>query len=73
MVVTKKIEDFIYKIVAEVEKEGKTKFSTCDYRGWDRDIWDFRHTIFEKLRARNYGVSASMNWGVMDVTVILKF
>ena len=68
-----KINNFVRETANVVEKEGKSKFSICDHRNWDRDLWDYRETIFRKLRERKYNVSTSINWGVMDVTVTLQF
>jgi hypothetical protein len=52
-----------------VKESGSSKFSTCDYRGWDKDIWNHRHQIIDKLRDKGLNISTQINWGVLDVTI----
>jgi hypothetical protein len=52
-----------------VAKTGSSSFSTCDYRGWDKDIWNHRHSIIDKLVSTGYRVESAVNHGVLDVTI----
>ena len=53
----------------QVAKTGSSSFSTCDYRGWDKDIWNHRHSIIDKLVSTGYRVESAVNHGVLDVTI----
>ena len=55
--------------VDRVTKTGSSTFSTCDYRGWDKDIWNHRHSIIDKLVSTGYRVESSVNHGVLDVAI----
>jgi len=68
----KKINDFINLQVNYVEKEGKTKFSTCNHSNWDNDIWAYKDIIIKKLKDRGYSVTQSVSYGVTDVIVTLS-
>ena len=35
--------------IDRIAKTGSSSFSTCDYSGWDKDIWNHRHSIIDKL------------------------
>ena len=52
-----------------VAETGSSSFSTCDYRGWDKDIWNHRHSIIDKLVSTGYCVESAVNHGVLDVTI----
>lgn len=55
--------------VERVAKKGSSSFSTCDYSGWDKDIWNYRHSIIDKLIDQGYRVESAVNHGVLDVTI----
>jgi hypothetical protein len=52
-----------------VAETGSSSFSTCDYRGWDKDIWNHRHSIIDKLIDLGFNVESAVNHGVLDVTI----
>ena len=35
--------------VERVAEKGSSSFSTCDHYSWDKDIWNYRHSIIDKL------------------------
>ena len=53
-------------LVQYVEKEGKTRLSTCDYRGWCKKTWNSISLIETIMRKRGYGVSMQVNHQVQD-------
>ena len=53
----------------QVAEKGSSSFSTCDYHGWDKDIWNYRHSIIDKLVSTGYCVESAVNHGVLDVTI----
>ena len=53
----------------QVAEKGSSSFSTCDYRGWDKDIWNHRHSIIDNLVTKGYRVESAVNHGVLDVTI----
>ena len=55
--------------VERVAETGSSSFSTCDYNGWDKDIWNHRHSIIDKLVSTGYRVESAVNHGVLDVTI----
>ena len=55
--------------VEQVAETGSSSFSTCDYRGWDKDIWNHRHSIIDNLVTKGYRVESAVNHGVLDVTI----
>jgi hypothetical protein len=66
--------DLKAKLIKIAEKEmeyanrdGSSKLSTCDYRGWDKDVWKYRKEIIQKIRDCGYNVSVSVAWGVTDI------
>jgi|TARA_B100000902_G_scaffold369992_1_gene394697 hypothetical protein len=52
-----------------VAETGSSSFSTCDYSGWDKDIWNYRHSIIDKLIDLGFNVESAVNHGVLDVTI----
>ena len=64
-----KLKENIQHHVDRVAKTGSSSFSTCDYRGWDKDIWNHRHSIIDKLVSTGYRVESSVNHGVLDVAI----
>ena len=55
--------------VYRVAETGSSSFSNCDYRGWDKDIWNHRHSIIDNLVTKGYRVESAVNHGVLDVTI----
>ena len=55
-----------------VAETGSSSFSTCDYSGWDKDIWNYRYSIIDKLKDEGYRVESAVNHGVLDVTITAK-
>lgn len=55
-----------------IKEGGSSRFSTCDHYNWDKDIWNYRHSIINKLRDEGLNVSSKMNWGVLDITITKK-
>jgi len=55
--------------VDRVTEKGSSSFSTCDYSGWDKDIWNYRHSIIDKLIDLGFNVESAVNHGVLDVTI----
>ena len=55
-----------------VKKSGSSRLETCDHYLWDKDIWNHRHTIINKLRDEGLNVRSQMNWGVLDITITEK-
>jgi|11BtaG_2_1085332.scaffolds.fasta_scaffold04484_9 hypothetical protein len=46
---------------------GSSVLSTCDERGWDKDVWNNKKEIIKKLRDCGYKVSVKVGWGVTDI------
>ena len=55
--------------IDRIAETGSSSFSTCDYSGWDKDIWRHRHSIMDKLTDEGYRVESAVNHGVLDVTI----
>jgi hypothetical protein len=55
--------------VDRVNKKGSSSFSTCDHYSWDKDIWNYRNSIIDKLIDLGFNVNTQMNWGVLDITI----
>ena len=55
--------------IDRVALTGSSTFSTCDYRGWDKDIWTHRHSIIDKLSDMGFNISQGVNHGVLDVVI----
>jgi hypothetical protein len=55
--------------IDRIAETGSSSFSTCDYSGWDKDIWNHRHSIIDKLVSTGYRVESSVNHGVLDVVI----
>jgi hypothetical protein len=64
-----KINKNIAYHVERVAEKGSSSFSTCDYSGWDKDIWNYRHSIIDKLIDLGLNVESAVNHGVLDVTI----
>ena len=50
------------------DENGSSKFSTCNNRNWDKDVWNFRNSIIETIKKRGYNVTTETNHGVLDIT-----
>jgi len=55
--------------VERVAEKGSSSFSTCDHYSWDKDIWNYRHSIIDRLVSTGYRVESEVNHGVLDVTI----
>lgn len=55
-----------------IKEGGSSKFSTCDHYNWDKDIWNHRHSIVDKLIDLGFNVDSQMNYGVLDITITKK-
>ena len=64
-----KLNKVISKQVEMVNKYGSNTLSTCDHYNWDRDIWNHRHSIIDKLIGLGFNVDSQMNHGVLDITI----
>ena len=64
-----KLNKLINDHVERITETGSSTFSTCDYHGWDKDIWNHRHSIIDKLVSTGYRVESAVNHGVLDVTI----
>lgn len=66
-----KLNKAINNHVERVNKTGSSTFSTCEqgWNGWDKDIWNYRHSIIDKLIDLGFNVDTQTNWGVLDVTI----
>ena len=67
-----KLNKVISKQVEMVNKHGSNTLSTCDHYNWDRDIWNYRHSIVDKLIDLGFNVDTQMNWEVLDITTTKK-
>lgn len=72
MTLQQKILNFVDNEAKYVERDGSTKFSTCDHRNWDQDIYNQLGAITTALRERGYEVTTQINYGVTDVTIVKK-
>ena len=64
-----KLKENIQYHVDRVAKTGSSSFSTCDHYSWDKDIWNYRYSIIDKLTDEGYRVESAVNHGVLDVTI----
>ena len=64
-----KLNKVISKQVEMVNKYGSNTLSTCDHYNWDRDIWNHRYSIVDKLIDLGFNVESQMNHGVLDITI----
>ena len=63
-----KLNKVISKQVEMVNKYGSNTLSTCDHYNWDKDIWNYRNSIIDKLIDLGFNVDSQMNHGVLDIT-----
>jgi hypothetical protein len=64
-----KLNKVISKQVEMVNKYGSNTLSTCDHYNWDRDIWNHRYSIIDKLIDLGFNVESQMNHEVLDITI----
>ena len=64
-----KLNKVISKQIEIVNKHGSNTLSTCDHYNWDRDIWNHRNSIVDKLIDLGFNVDSQMNHGVLDITI----
>jgi len=64
-----KLNKVISKQIEIVNKYGSNTLSTCDHYNWDRDIWNHRYSIVDKLIDLGFNVDSQMNHGVLDITI----
>lgn len=65
-----KLTAFADKQIKWVEENGSGSFSTCNYSGWDYDIWNHKHSIMDYIRSKGYTVTSKTNHGVLDVSIV---
>ena len=72
-----KIEDIKEKLIAFGDKhiayaneDGNSNFNTCNYSGWDVDIWNHKHSIMAYIRSKGFDVTSKTNHGVLDVYIV---
>ena len=64
-----KLNKVISKQVEMVNKYGSNTLSTCDHYNWDKDIWNYRNSIVDKLIDLGFNVDSQVNHGVLDITI----
>ena len=64
-----KLNKVISKQVEMVNKYGSNTLSTCDHYNWDKDIWNHRYSIVDKLIDLGFNVDSQVNHGVLDITI----
>jgi len=66
------IQNLIDGMVDRVENDGTAKLSVCDARGWDKNLWNYRHQIMDALKGKGYVINSSTNYEVLDIVVTKK-
>lgn len=66
------LKRFIEQQIKYAEKDGSTRFATCDARHWDQDIYAHRHAIANAIHKRGYNVEQTRNHGVIDFLITKK-
>jgi len=64
-----KLNQIIDRQVELVNRFTSNTLSTADHYNWDRDIWNYRHSIIDKLIDLGFNVDSQMNYGVLDITI----
>ena len=64
-----KLNTIINRQVELVNRYGSNTLSTCDHYNWDKDIWNYRHFIIDKLIDLGFNVDSAINHGVLDITI----
>lgn len=67
-----KLNRIINRQIELVNRFGSNTLSTCDHYNWDKDIWNYRQLIIDKLIQEGFNVDSSMNYGVLDITITAK-
>jgi hypothetical protein len=70
--VKQKLIDFAENKIKWAEKNGRTRFETCNHSGWDKDIWLHKYSIMDYIRSKGYIVTSETNHGVLDVFITKK-
>lgn len=70
--IEQKLQEFVDNLAQAAETNGSSHFSTSDsyYYGWDKDLWNHRHSIIEALKGRGFIVEVSTKWEVTDINII---
>lgn len=68
--VKQKLIDFAENQIKWADKNGSTRFDTCNGFGWDKDIWNHKNSIMDYIRNKGYNVSSKTNHGVLDVYIV---
>ncbi len=64
-----KLNRIIDRQIELVNRFGSNTLSTCDHYSWDKDIWNYRHSIVDKLIEKGFNVDSKVNHGVLDITI----
>ena len=67
-----KLNTIINRQIELVNRFGSNTLSTADHYNWDKDIWNYRNFIIDKLVEEGFNVDARTNWGVLDITITAK-
>ena len=67
-----KLNTIINRQIELVNRFGSNTLSTCDHYNWDKDIWNYRNFIIDKLVEEGFNVDTRTNWGVLDITITAK-
>ena len=63
------IQELMGKIEARLGDSLTTRFETCSQApsyGWSVEEYMYMPIVAQRLRAKGYSVSSSVNWGVTD-------
>lgn len=64
-----KLNQIIDRQVELVNRFGSNTLSTADHYSWDKDVWNYRHSIIDKLIDLGFNVDSQINYGVLDITI----
>lgn len=65
-----KLQKIVNDLAEKCNLKGSAKLSTCDFYGWDKDVWMHRNAIMDALKKRGYIVESKKNFDVLDITVV---
>lgn len=70
--IQEKVQAKVEQLAKRADENGSAKLSVCDaaFNGWDQDEYNHRHAISRALEGRGYSVSSSVNWGVIDISIV---
>lgn len=54
------------------DRDGSSRFRTCDHYNWDKDIWRYRHQIVDAIRGRGYIVTVTSSFDLTCITTTKK-